>query len=513
MNDTTQPAHDTGRIARNTLYLYIRMFLVMLVTLYTSRVVLDILGVEDYGVYNVVGGIVAFLGFFTSSLSNVTQRYLNIDLGNNDLGEASRYFSQSLLLYLMLSALLLVAGETLGVWFVRNKLVVPAGRELAVVWTFRFSLLASIIALLQIPYVSVIVARERMSIYAYIGIVEVVLKLGSVFLLLLWGDQNRVAQYAALIAGSYLVVLLIYWAYCRAQFPESRFRFCWDPALIRKMALFVGYNLFGCFFYAAGSQGNNVVLNLFFGPSVNAARAVAMQISAAVTRFSGSFVTAVKPQIIKSYAAGDVAYMQDLIRKTSLYSYLLILMIDFPILFNIGFILDIWLKKVPEYTALFSCLVVVDAMIGLLAEPLWIAANATGRIKRNQVYGRGFMLLTLPVSYFVLCVWTDPIVPFVAAIVAQLLYWGYSIYDIRLQLRLDLRRYFREVVVPVATISSSMVVLGAVECLLIGPGLVRLVVTTASIGAGTIAIAFFTTLSAAQRQLVTDRVRSLCCRR
>lgn len=509
MNDTTQPAHDTGRIAKNTLYLYIRMFLVMLVTLYTSRVVLDVLGVEDYGVYNVVGGIVAFLGFFTSSLSNVTQRYLNIGLGNNNLREASRYFSQSLLLYLMLSALLVVVGETLGVWFVRNKLVVPAGRELAVVWTFRFSLLASVIALLQIPYISVIVARERMSIYAYIGIVEVVLKLGCVFLLLLWGDQNRVAQYAALIAGSYLVVLLIYWAYCRARFPESRFRFCWDTALIRKMALFVGYNLFGSFSYAAGAQGNNILLNLFFGPAVNAARAVAMQVSAAVIRFSGSFITAVKPQIIKSYVVGDVEYMQNLIRKTTLYSFLLISLIALPILFNTEFILNLWLKEVPDYAPLFTQLVVVDAMIGVLADPLWLAANATGQLKRNQVYGRGVMLLTLPVSYFVLRIWPNPIVPFLAVILAQCIYWLYCVYDIHLQLDLNLLRYFREVVVHICAIGASVFVIGMVECQFISSGLLRLVVTTVSVGVGTITLAFAVTLSVLERQRVVARVKSV----
>ncbi|RGD15122.1 hypothetical protein DW665_17225, partial [Parabacteroides sp. AM25-14] len=357
-------SENNKRIAKNTLFLYMRMLLIMGVTLYTSRVVLQVLGVEDFGIYNVVGGVVSIISFFISSLSNVSQRYMNIGLGKQDIQEVEHAFRQSFTLMWMLSTMLLLFGETFGLWFVYNKLVIPPDRMVAALWVYQFSLVSVLSAINQVPLMGAIVAHEKMNMYAYLGLFEAFARLLIAYLLKVSATFDSLILYGMLTALVSVITWLFYAVYCVRSFSECKLRFYWDLSLVKDMSRFIGQNLFGCFAWSAGIQGTNILLNLFFGPAVNAARAVSVQVSAVVTRFTENIMTAVKPQIIKSYASGDREYMIVLIEKSSKYAYFLAALFAIPVMIEIEFILKVWLGQVPEHTVAFTRLVLCESLIG-----------------------------------------------------------------------------------------------------------------------------------------------------
>ncbi|MCM1521136.1 MAG: MATE family efflux transporter [Muribaculaceae bacterium] len=494
-------------MAKNSVYLSLRMLLVMGVSLYTARVVIDVLGVEDYGVYAVVGGVVGLLSFFTSSLTNATQRFFSVGLGRNDIQETNRYFNQSILLYALICLMILAVGETIGLWFVENKLVIPEGREIDAFWTFQFSLLSVIINIMATPYVSDVIAREKMSFYASLGIFEVVLKLGLTFALLYFKSIGSAALYALFIALSHLIIFVIYVVYCRGNFGECVLRFYWNLRLVKDMIKFISSNLFGCFAYSVGMQGNDVLLNLFFGPVVNAARGITMQVNNAVFKFSDGILSAVKPQIIKSYNSGNTDHSIWLIFKSSVYSYLLILIIGAILFLNIDLILRIWLPDVPEYTAIFTRLILIDSQVGILIAPFWLAANATGKILRNQVYGRVFILLSLPISFLVLKIWANPIVPFVVNIAAQAAYLAYSLWDIHDQMHFGYKSYFKDVISPILIISIITIFIGVIEKVCITSEWVLLFVSIATLPVVILSLTYKMTLTSEEKLKVREIIR------
>ncbi len=505
----TDTSANNKRIAKNTLYLYFRMLLLMIVALYTSRVVLNALGVEDFGIYNVVGGVVSILGFFTSSLSNVTQRYINIGLGKEDEEETTLYFRQSFTLMLCVSIVLLVLGEILGMWFIHEKLVIPPNRITAALWVFQFSLISIVLSILQVPFVGAIVAHERMQIYAYLGIFDAVAKLLVAFLLMSVVSFDKLILYSVLIGVVSFLTFTFHVIYCRCNFSECRVRFYWGKSLISEMSRFIGCNLFGCFAWSAGIQGTNILLNLFFGPTVNAARAISVQISSAVARFTDSIMTSVKPQIIQSYVSGNRAYMILLIEKSSKYAFIFSILLAAPIMIEMNIILQFWLGIVPEYTVAFARLTLCEMLVGVFISSLWVAANATGKIKKNQVYGRMFTLAILPISYLFMRLTQEPIVPFVVAVCANIGYWLYALYDIHKQLDLDLLHYSNAVVKPAVTIGTLMLTIGVLINLLIpSESFARLILTmsfTTIIGLS----AIYIMLSSQEKKYVIHIIRKI----
>lgn len=453
-------SENNKRIAKNTLFLYIRMLLIMGVSLYTSRVVLRVLGVEDFGIYNVVGGVVSIMSFFVYSLSNVSQRYMNIGLGKQDLQETEYAFRQSFTLMCLLSVILLLLGETLGLWFVCNKLVVPPERLEAAVWVYQFSLISILSAINQVPLIGAIVAHERMNMYAYLGLFEACARLLTVCLLEVVGTFDSLILYGMLTALISVITWSFYAIYCVRVFSECKLRFYWDHSLVNGMSRFIGQNLFGCFAWSAGVQGTNILLNLFFGPTVNAARAVSVQVSAVVTRFTENIMTAVKPQIIKSYASGDREYLIYLIENSSKYSFFLITFLSVPIMLEINFILHVWLGQVPEFAASFTRLVLCESLFSVLLSPFCAVANATGNIKRNQVYGRFFVLSVFPLSYLALKINANPQMPFVISIITNAGYWLYCLYDIHKQIKLNISKYIKIVVKPTFSLFIVLYTLG-----------------------------------------------------
>lgn len=404
MSDTSL---NNKRIAKNTILLYFRTFITMIISLYTSRVVLNTLGVTDYGIYNVVGGVVAMFGFINSSMSVATQRYLNFALGQNKMQQLKTVFSTSINIHLCISILIIFLGETVGLWFLLNKMTIPDNRLEAALWTYQCAIFSTIIMIISVPYNALIIAHEKMGAFAYISILEVLLKLLAVFSLFII-DYDKLILYSILMLLIQIVVRIIYGSYCKKHFSESKYHFIWDSKLFKEMSSFAGWNLWGNVAFIGFTQGLNVLLNMFFNPVVNAARGISVQIQNTINQFSSSFQMALNPQITKSYAMSDLDYMHNLIIRSSRFTFYLMVVISLPIFLETSMILKVWLGIIPDYTVIFVKLMLCVTIIDAVANPLVTAAAATGKIKMYQVAVGGMLLLILPVSYITLKMGGEP---------------------------------------------------------------------------------------------------------
>lgn len=405
MKDTTistsNSTENNRRIAKNTLMLYFRMILTMLVTLYTSRVILNTLGVEDFGIYNVVGGVVSMLAFFNSAMSSATQRFLSFDIGKNDFVHLRKTFNATQIIHIGIAIFVFILAETIGLWFVKNYLVIPPERMEAAIWVYHFSVLSFMVSVIQVPYNAMIIAHERMSVYAYVSILEITLKLLIVFLLV-WITFDKLQLYAVLYFGVTLIIATIYRIYTRKQFKESRFAVVKDKNLYKTLIGYSGWNLFGNIAAVAKDQGVNILLNIIFGPSINAARGIATQVQSAINSFVLNFQMAVNPQIIKSFAGEEREYMTSLVMRSAKLSFYLMFLLSLPIILEIDQILTLWLKVVPDYAPIFTILVLVVVLIDCVSGPLITAIQATGKIKVYQVVVGTLLILILPLSYLFL---------------------------------------------------------------------------------------------------------------
>lgn len=391
--------NNNKRVAKNTLFLYFRMILIMLVTLYTSRVILAQLGIKDYGIYNVVGGVVTMFAFLNNCMTSSTQRFMTFELGRGDMQRLKDVFAASLNIHAMIALVIVLLAETIGLWFVNAKLVIPADRMVAANWVYQFAILSFCINIIQVPYNAVLIAHEKMSVYAYISIVEVFLKLGIVYLLIVCPFDKLIA-YGILLFCVQLIVRCIYQIYCRKHYEESKFRLFWNKELYRQMSGFAGWNLFGSVAWLLRDQGVNIILNMFFGPVINAARGVATQVSGAVMSFITNFQVALNPQITKNYANGNIDEMENLSYLGIKFSYMILFILALPLSINIDYVLHLWLVEVPSYAALFIILILIDAMVGtLFGTPLMTSLSATGVIRNYQIVVSLVILCIVPVGY------------------------------------------------------------------------------------------------------------------
>ncbi len=398
MSDNSQ---NNRRIAKNTLLLYLRMFLILAVTLYTSRVVLDTLGVSDYGVYTVVGGFVTMLAYLNSVFIGSTQRFLSFAIGKGDNDNLRATFSTTLALHILLAVFILIVAESFGIWFVNHKLVIEPDRMRAANWVFQFSLASLLLTVLGIPFNSCIISHERMGVYAFVSILEAVMKLVILyFLLILPGDKLIV--YAVLHFAISLVVFTCYFIYSRKCFSECTAAPSIDKSLFREMFSFAGWTAFGTLGFSFKDQFSNIIMNGFFGTTINAARGVAMQVSGAVSSFANNFFMAISQQIVKQYAAGDVEQSQKLVYAGTKYSFYMLSLVAVPVVINLDYILKIWLVTVPEYTADFIIISLVTALIYSLTCSVTTALQATGNIRLFQIGVSLILLSELPVTYLLL---------------------------------------------------------------------------------------------------------------
>jgi len=433
------------------------MLLTLGVSLYTSRVILNTLGVEDFGIYNVVGSIVMMFSFFNSAMSSATQRFMSYELGKNDAKQLKKVFSMSVNIHGVIAATILILAETIGLWFLNVKLNIPIERMDAANWVYQFSILSFFFTVVGVPYNAMIIAHERMKVYAYVSIVEVILKLIVVFVLV-WFGYDKLKMYASLIFIVSVFVWFLYKSYCKSNFPESTYQFFWDKPLFKIMMNYASWSLFGNVAAVAMGQGVNILLNIFFGPVVNSARGIAYQVNSAVGGFVNNFQMAMNPQIIKSYAANDWQYMHLLIFQGSKYSFFLLFFISMPILMEAEAVVKWWLKIVPENTVIFCRLVLINALIDCISGPLMTAAQATGKIKKYQAVIGGLLLLVLPISYVLLKEGFSPHATFYVGISVSMLALFLRLLILKPMLNLSVMKFTRIVLIRILLVTVSSII-------------------------------------------------------
>lgn len=392
---------NTKRVAKNTLFMFMRMILVMCVGFFTSRVVLETLGVSDYGIYNIVGSVVVFLSFFKNALNNATYRYLTFELGNGDRNRLQQTFVMAINAHTILAVSLWIVLELIGIWFLNNKLNIPADRLYAANWVFQFSLLTFVIEVIKTPFNSSIISHEQMSFYAYTSIVEVLLKLLTVYALLI-GTFDKLILYSLLMLGVAAVMFIWYLIYCHRKFSETHYKFYWDSKMLKGFVSYSGWSLLVNGTDVTVQQSINVFFNLFNGVAANAAMGIAQQVNSHLNHFLSSFTTSFNPQIIKSYAQKDTTYFMSLILSTSKISYFLLFGIAFPVMLNIDFLLNIWLVNPPQMTATFLYFIIIYSLMDAVSAPLWNAVHATGNIRTHQILMSSIKILNIPIGYILL---------------------------------------------------------------------------------------------------------------
>ena len=425
----------------------------MLVSLYTSRVVLQALGVEDYGVYNVVAGSVALFGFMNSAMSIATQRFLNFYMVKGGYDLLRRVFAMSLNIHVMIAIIVVLLTETVGLWILNTQLNIPSERIEAARWVFHFSVLTFCLSVVQVPFNSAILAHERMNVYAAISIVEVLLKLGVVFFLLNV-DIDKLVLYGGLLSAVSLFIFLVYLFFTWRSFQECRYRFCWDKALFREIAGFSGWNIFGQVAQVLTTQGVNMVANVFCGVVVNASIGITNQVSAAMSQFTHNFQTAFRPQIVKSYSSGDMEGMQKLTCQASKFSFYLLYLVSVPIIFNIDAILDLWLGVVPKYSAVFCELLIWYSYLEVIGMPLVIAIMATGRNRNYQLMVSIVIGLNFVFSWLFLKLGFSPEVIFYVKIALALFVLWVRIYYAKRQADFSIPFFIRFVMLPALLVSG-----------------------------------------------------------
>lgn len=436
---------NNKRILKNTLYLYIRMFITMLIGLYTSRVVLHTLGIVDFGIYNVVGGIVIMLNFLSNSMSNASERFLAFEIGKGDEDKLQNIFATIGNIYLTLSGFIFILSETVGLWFVTNKLNIPSDRLSAALFVYQLSIFSFIFTILRIPFNAEIVAHERMNFYALIGIVETVAKLVIVFLLVIL-DLDKLKLYSVLMCAVVLLTTTVFSIYCKINFSECRFKLFWDKKIFNSIFSFAGWSLFENLSFVSLDQGVNILINLFFGPTVNAARGVAYQVKAQIVSFVGNFQIAASPQIVKYYAMNEIDKMKKLTYDSSRISYYLLLILSLPAIIEMDFLLRLWLYKVPPYTIIFTRLILVNSLADCMGGTINTAALATGKIKYYQLFSGIVLLLVIPLSYISLHLGYPPEITIIIAIVFSIIALFVKLYILKTILNFSMLEYLHQVV-------------------------------------------------------------------
>ena len=396
-------------IAKNTMLLYFRMIVTMVITLYTSRVILQILGVDDYGIYKAVGGIVGFLAFLNNALATASSRFLTYGMGEGDDEKLRKIFSTTLTAHVVIALIIVLAAESIGLWFLNNKLIIPAERYDAALYAFHLSILAAFFTLTQIPYNATIIAHERMNVFAYVSIIDAVLRLLIVYVLAI-GHIDKLKLYATLLCLLHIGILMFYRFYCSRRFKETKYLLCFEKSIINEIAGFSGWSLLSNCSLALNNQGILILLNMFFSPAVVTARAVSVQVNMAAHHFVSNFQTAANPQIVKLYAAQDYDGSKNLLLQTTRFSYYLMLMLSLPIVLVAEPLLHLWLGVVPEYTVIFLQLVIIQSLFQVFDTSFYRALYAKGQLKENALISPTIMFMTFPVVYYMFSRGCSPVV-------------------------------------------------------------------------------------------------------
>ncbi len=488
--------------------LYVRMLFSMAVSLYTSRVVLNTLGVEDFGIYSVVGGVVSMFALISGSLNSATQRFITFELGKKQEKQLEKVFSLSLTNYLILGLGIVIIAETVGLWFLNNKMNIPPERMNAANWVFHGSLFAFVINLISTPYNATIIAYERMKVFSIISILETFLRLAIVLALVVI-PFDKLKTYTILVVVVSLTIRTIYASYCRNHFPETRYQFIWDKEMFNKIFFFAGWNFFGVGSGVLMKEGVSVVINIFFGVTINAARGVARQVETVVSAFVTNFMMALNPQITKSYAAGDGLAVNSFLFRGSKFSFFLIFFLSLPILAETHTILFLWLGQVPDYTVVFLRLSIIYIIINTLSGPLITAMLATGNIKKYQIIVGGLQFLNFPLAYLALRLGFKPQITYVVQIIIALLMLGARLFLLKGMIHFPSGIFVKEVLLKVFLIAICSSVFPFLIIRFMESGVLRFFISSITSVLVTTIFVFFIGLTPNERTFALNKIKNI----
>lgn len=492
---------NNQRIAKNTLLLYVRMLFIMGVSLYTSREVLSALGVDDFGTYGVVGSIITMFTFINAAMVTSTQRFLTFEIGRNNIVRLKQVFSTSLQIHALISLLIVLLGETIGLWILFNKMVIPETRMTAAFWVYQCSILACVATIMSTPYKANIVSREEMAAFAYISVVEVTLKLAIVYLLSI-SPFDKLIVYAVLILLVQISINLIYVVYCKRHYEEATYSHHIERPLFKEMSHFAGWSFWGNLASILNTQGINLLLNVSFGLVCNSAREFAVQVQTAVQQFVGNFQMALNPQITKNYATGNMQEMHTLMFRSARFSFFLLYFLALPIILETNFVLTTWLKNVPDYTVIFTQIILCTSLINTTASPCVIANQATGKVKVYQAVVGGILLITLPLAYIALQLGAPAYGVFIVQLCIDIIAQLARMLMLRNQISLPLRAYLRNIYLPIFLVVVSSLVLPILVHQQLDEGWLRFIAVGTTCVISVSSMSFMIGLTAGERKFI-----------
>ena len=483
------------------------MLLVMIIAFYTSRVILQTLGASDYGIYNVVGGVVLMMAFITGPLNGATMRFLTYELGENDFDKLTKVFSCTLNIHIVFGLFMVFLAETVGLWFFYEKLVIPEERISIAFWVYQFSIITLFFDFTQIPYSSSITAHENMSVYAYVGLYEAVSKLVIVYLIQL-SSWDKLLIYALLLMLNRVGVVLFYRIYTLRKYRECRFRFFWDKLLYRRIVSYAGWNIFGSLAVVCEGQGINMLLNIFFGPIANAARAISFQIEMAIKQLVNNFMMAVRPQIIKNYAARRYEEMYKLTFETTKYGFFLMYVIILPIIFEMDSILKLWLgDTVPENTTIFAVVILITSLINTIDQSFLMSFHAIGKVKFGNIVGGSFMMLSIPIAYYFLYIGNHPVSVFIVVLVINIISTAFDFLLIHYYVPFEIKGFVKFTLIPMISVAIISLLIPSFITYEIPPSLSRLILNFISTFIFSLVIIWIIGLRSDERKMIVGLIK------
>ena len=488
--------------------MYLRMLVTVCVSLYTSRVVLRTLGVEDYGLNNVIGGIIAMFGFINGAMTNTTSRFITFYLGRKDAKKLNEIFNMASFIHAMIAILIVVLGETVGLWFLHHKMSIPEGRMFAAEWLYQLSIANMVVMIMTVPYNAAIVAHEKMSTFAYISIMDAVLKLLIVFLLVI-SPFDKLIFYGTLLFLVQMFDILVYFVYCKRHFPETKMRFFWDKAIFKDIYGIAGWSLLGNFSFLFYNEGINLIFNMFCGPAINAARGVAVQVDNVIRQFANNIQTAINPQIIKSYAQDERERMYSLMFASSRYCFYLLFFLSFPLALEAEYVLSVWLGIYPDHTVSFLRITLGVVLLETLSNPMYTANFASGKVKVYQIWISIISYLFMPITYYVLKETLIPETVFLCLLIEGMVCAIARVFIIHHQIGMPILSYCVNVlckVILVAGVASFVPIMVHSEMPI---GLMRFLCTGAVSVVSTFLVVYAVGISQQERMFVNEKLRSI----
>ena len=504
---SNQTSDNNKRISKNTIALYIRTLITLAVGLFTSRVVLNVLGVDNFGIYNVVGGVVGMFNIVTTSLSQSISRYLTFELGRNNKERLRVIFCTSVNIQILMSLVIVILAEAIGVWFLNNKMNIPLERLYAANWVFQFSILAFIVNLISVPYNAALIAHEKMKAFAYVSILEALMKLIIAYLLYV-SFMDKLITYAFLLLMVSVIIRIVYGQYCKRNFEECKYSFIFNKKLFSDMSKFAGWNFLASTAYIFNTQGVNIISNMFFGVAINAARGIATQVDGITRNFVCNFTTAIRPQIVKSYSVGNTKYMNRLVCSGAKYSYFLMLFFALPFMFEAETILQVWLKLVPDHSPTFIRLTMIVSLVWLLGDTMYTSIMAIGKLKKYMIYETCITCLVFPVSYFAFYVNMSPDSAYIIYAFAYMLLLLLRLWYLKRVEHFPIGFFLKAVIYPV--VLSSLVACIApltYKCFFYDGSIVSFIISICVCVCSFIISVFFFGLSYEERVLIISKIR------